>query len=264
MISTEAIHPGHGASSLEHLPPHLHLIISTRSVHPFPLARLRVSGRCLSCGQPICILVAGGDRRFLLPGGWGCALGQGSHSARSEAHGELGGGTATGGTVAARWPAERPDVLQSINGGQRSLVGILGRRCAGTVAGAGPAISLAYLFWSSWRAGSRGVSDQPVEETLAYTPGEPLSPRPSMSPTAGARERGMLVRAVAHARAAPVGHRRHRRESRNGTLESRGDTKMVMAWVGSAASSPGSPRASPLSLLHVGFRWVQWSRCCRR
>ncbi|MBV9257655.1 MAG: LuxR family transcriptional regulator, partial [Ktedonobacteraceae bacterium] len=46
MISNEAIHQGM-AFLLEHLPPHLHLIISTRNDPPLPLARLRVSGRLL-------------------------------------------------------------------------------------------------------------------------------------------------------------------------------------------------------------------------
>ena len=46
VISTEAIHQDM-AFLLEHLPPHLHLIISTRNDPPFPLPRLRVSDRLL-------------------------------------------------------------------------------------------------------------------------------------------------------------------------------------------------------------------------
>lgn len=46
VISTEAIHQGM-AFLLDHLPPRLHLIISTRSDPPLPLARLRASDRLL-------------------------------------------------------------------------------------------------------------------------------------------------------------------------------------------------------------------------
>lgn len=46
VISTEAIHQDM-AFLLEHLPPHLHLVISTRNDPPLPLARWRVSDRLL-------------------------------------------------------------------------------------------------------------------------------------------------------------------------------------------------------------------------
>lgn len=264
VISNEAIHQDM-AFLLEHLPPHLHLIISTRSDPPLPLARLRVSNRLLELRtadlrfsrEEIAVFFAqqtgialSAEEVALLEertAGWAAGL-QLVSLLLHDQHG-------------------RPDVLRSISGSQHALAEYLGQEVLAQV----PEQVQQFLLRTSILEQLEGglcevISDQPDgQETLTWlfqanlflTPldeshrwyryhqvfADVLRQRlqqnaamqiPTLHRRASLwyREQGMLVEAVAHARAAADWESIASIAEESGMeLMSRGETQMVMAWV---------------------------------
>ncbi len=124
VISTETIHRDM-AFLMEHLPPHLHLIISTRHDPPLPLARFRISNRLLA--------VRATDLRFSREE---IAVFFAQHTGITLSTEEIvlleerTEGWAAGLQLVALLlhdQQERPDILQSIHGSQHALAEYLGQ-----------------------------------------------------------------------------------------------------------------------------------------
>jgi LuxR family maltose regulon positive regulatory protein len=264
VIATESIHQDM-AFLLEHLPPHLHLIISTRNDPPLPLARLRVSNRLLELraddlhfsreeiaiffAQQVGITLSAEEATLLedRTSGWAAGL-------------QL---------VAALLHDQpnRSNILQSIHSSQRSLGEYLEQEILAHL----PEQTQQFLLRTSILEQLEGrlceaVSDQPDgEETLTQlfqmnlflTPldeshrwyryqqvfADVLRQRlqqhaaaqiPKLHRRASRwyREQGMLAEAVAHAHAASDWEGiAHLAEEFGVELMSRGETHTVMSWV---------------------------------
>jgi LuxR family maltose regulon positive regulatory protein len=286
-ISTETIHQDM-AFLLEHLPLHLHLIISTRHDPPLPFARLRVSARLLELRTA--------DLRFrreemaaFFARQAGIALSV-EEIALLE---EYTGGWAVGLQLVALLlhdQQEHPDIVQSIHSSQHSLVEYLGQEILAHL----PEQVQQFLLRTSILEQLEGklcetVSDQPGgEETLArlfqtnlfLTPldesyrwyryhqvfADLLRQRlqqnaatqiPELHRRASRwyREQGMLAEAVAHAHAGEDWESIAGIAEENGVeLMSRGETWLVMAWVALL------PRALVFSRLRLFLFdcWYRW------
>ena len=264
VIANEAIHQNM-AFLLEHLPPHLHLIISTRHDPPLPLARLRVSGRLLEL-QSADLRFSREEIAAFFARQTGIAL-SAQEIALLE---ERTAGWAVGLQLAALLLHDqlgRPDILQSINSSQHSLVEYLGQEILAQL----PEQVQQFLLHTSILEQLEGrlcevVSGQPDgEETLTrlFQMNLFLIPldefhhwyryhqifadvlRQRLQQSAAAqipelhrrasrwyREQGMLAEAVAHAHAAGDWESiAHLAEETGVELMSRGETRMVMAWV---------------------------------
>lgn len=264
VISTEAIHQNM-AFLIEQLPPHLHLIISTRHDPPLPLARLRVSDRLLELRTA--------DLRFSHEE---IAAFFAQHARITLSAEEIvlleerTEGWAAGLQLVALLlhdQQERPDILQSIHGSQRSLVEYLGQEILAHL----PGPVQQFLLRTSILEHLEGklceaVSGQPNgEETLArlFQANLFLAPldesrhwyryhqvftdvlRHHLRATEAAqipelhrraarwyREQGTLAEAVAHAHAAKDWESiANIAEEAGVELMSRGETQMVMSWV---------------------------------
>lgn len=264
VISAEAIHRDM-AFFLEHLPPHLHLIISTRHDPPLPLAHLRVSDRLLELQST--------DLRFS-PEEIAVFFNRRAGIALSDEEIALlekrTGGWAAGLQLVAlllRDQQEHPDVLQSIHSSQRSLAEYLGqevlahlpeqvqqfllstsileqlegRLCEAVSGQPSGEKTLAWLFqtnlfltpldeshrWYRYHQVFAEVLRQHLQQTAASQIPE-LHRRASL----WYREQGMLEEAVAHANAGGDLESIADIAEENGVeLISRGETRMVMAWV---------------------------------
>jgi LuxR family maltose regulon positive regulatory protein len=263
-ISTEAIHQDM-AFLLEHLPPHLHLIISTRSDPPLPLARLRVSDRLLE--------LRAADLRFsreeiavFFARQAGIAL-SAEEIALLE---ERTAGWAAGLQLVSLLLHDqhgRPDVLRSISGSQSAIAEYLGQEVLAQL----PEQVQQFLLRTSLLEQLEGrlcevVSDQPDGEatlTRLFQANLFLIPldesrrwyryhqvfadvlRQRLQQNAATqipelhrraslwyREQGMLAEAVAHARTAEDWESiASIAEEAGMEIMSRGETQMVMAWV---------------------------------
>lgn len=264
VISTEAIHQDM-AFLLEHLPPHLHLIISTRHDPPLPLPRLRVSARLLE--------LRADDLRFSreeIVVFFARQVGIALSAEEVVLLEERTSGWAAGLQLVALLlhnQQKRPDILQSINGSQRSLVEYLSQEILAQL----PEQVQQFLLRTSILEHLEGklcevVSNQSDgEETLTrlfqanlfLTPLDEshrwyryhqvfagvLRQRLQQDATAQIpelhrrasrwyREQGMLAEAVAHARSANDWESiANLAEEAGVELMSRGETRMVMTWV---------------------------------
>ena len=263
-ISTEAIHRDM-AFLLEHLPPHLHLVISTRHKPPLPLGRWRVSDRLIEL-QPADLRFSREEIAIFFARQAGITL-SAEEIALLEERTE---GWAAGLHLVALLlhdQQERPDILQSIHNSQRSLVEYLGQEILVHL----PEQVRQFLLRTSILEQLEGtlcevISGQPDgEETLTWlfqrnlflTPldeshhwyryhqvfadvlRQHLQQNAAMQipelhrrASYWYREQGMLAEAVAHARAANDWERIASIAEETGVeLMSRGETRMVMAWV---------------------------------
>jgi LuxR family transcriptional regulator, maltose regulon positive regulatory protein len=263
-ISTETIHQDM-AFLLEHLPPHLHLIISTRNDPPLPLPRLRVSARLLEL-RAADLSFSREEIAVFFARQAGIAL-SAEEVVLLE---ERTSGWAAGLQLVALLlhdQQKRPDILQSINGSQRSLVEYLSQEILAQL----PEQVQQFLLRTSILEQLGGklcevVSNQSDgEETLTWlfqanlflTPldeshrwyryhqvfADVLRQRLQQDATAQIpelhrrasrwyREQGMLAEAVAHARSANDWESiANLAEEAGVELMSRGETRMVMAWV---------------------------------
>ena len=287
VISAEAIHQDM-AFLLEHLPPHLHLIISTRSDPPLPLARLRVSGRLLEL-QAADLRFSREEIAVFFARQAGIVLSPKEIALLEE---RTAGWVAGLQLVALLLHDQRghPDILQSINGSQRSLVEYLGQEILAQL----PEQVQQFLLRTSILEQLEGrlcevVSDQADgEETLNrlfqanlfLTPldeshrwyryhqvfADVLRQRlqqnaatqiPELHRRASRwyREQGMLAEAVAHARSADDWESIASIAEEAGVeLMSRGETRMVMAWVALLPRSLIYSRLR-LFLFECWFRW---------
>jgi LuxR family transcriptional regulator, maltose regulon positive regulatory protein len=264
IISTEAIHQGM-AFLLEHLPPHLHLIISTRSDPPLPLARLRVSDRLLE--------LRAADLRFsreeiavFFARQAGTAL-SAEEIALLE---ERTAGWAAGLQLVAlllRDQQKHSDLLQSIRGSQHALAEYLGQEILTQLPEQVQQFLLRTSILEQLEDGlCEAVSDQPGgQETLTrffqanlfltpldeshrwyrYHPIFADMLRQRLQQNAAAqipelhrrafrwyRAQGMLTEAVAHARAAGDWESIASLAEETGVeIISRGEAQTVMAWV---------------------------------
>jgi ATP/maltotriose-dependent transcriptional regulator MalT len=264
VITTEAIHRDM-AFFMAQLPPHLHLIVSTRHDPPLPLARLRVSDRLLE--------LRAADLRFSREE---IAVFFDRHAGITLSAEEIilleerTEGWAAGLQLVALLlhdQQERPDILQSIHGSQHSLVEYLGQEILAHL----PESIQQFLLRTSILEDLEGtlceaVSGQPDgEKTLArlfqanlfLTPLDDLrrwyryhqifsdvlrhhlrttaaSQIPELHRRASCwyREQGMLAEAVAHAHAAEDWESiAHITEEAGVELMGRGETQVVMSWV---------------------------------
>lgn len=264
VISSEAIQRDM-AYLIEQLPPHLHLIISTRHDPPLPLARLRVSDRLLELRTA--------DLRFSHEE---IAVFFARHAGITLSSEEIVlleeriGGWAAGLQLVAlllRKQQGRPDILQSIHNSQNSLVEYLGQEVLVHL----PEHVQQFLLRTSILEHLEGklcevVSDQSDgEETLAWLFRanlflEPLDkshrwyryhqlfadvlqhhlraraageiPELHRRASRWYREQGMLAEAVAHAQVAEDWACIATIAEEAGVeLMSRGETRMVMSWV---------------------------------
>jgi LuxR family maltose regulon positive regulatory protein len=287
VISTQDIHRD-TAFLLEHLPPHLHLIISTRHDPPLRLARLRVSDRLLELRTA--------DLRFSREEIAVFFARQAEIALSAEEIAlleERTGGWAAGLQLVAillHDQQERPDILQSINSSQRSLVEYLGQEILVHL----PEQVQQFLLRTSILEQLEGklcevVSGQPDgEETLAWlfqanlflTPLDELHrwyryhqvfaevlrqhlqqnaatqiPELHRRATRWYREQGMLAEAVTHAHAAEDWESIAIITEETGVeLMSRGETRMVMAWVTMMPRSLVFSRLR-LFLFDCWYRW---------
>lgn len=287
VISTQAIHQGM-AFLLEHLPPHLHLIISTRSDPPLPLARLRVSDRLLE--------LRASDLRFsreeiavFFARQAGIAL-SAEEIALLE---ERTAGWAAGLQLVAPLLHDqrgRPDVLRSISGSQSAIAEYLGQEVLAHL----PERVQQFLLRTSILEQLEGrlcevVSDQAAGEgiltwlfqaNLFLTPldeshrwyryhqvfADMLRQRleqqhaaqiPELHRRASRwyREQGVLAEAVAHAHCAEDWESIATIAEESGMeLMSRGETQMVMAWV-ALLPRPLVFSRLRLFLFECWFRW---------
>ncbi|HEY1350888.1 MAG TPA: LuxR C-terminal-related transcriptional regulator [Ktedonobacteraceae bacterium] len=287
MISTETIHQGI-AFLVEHLPPHLHLIISTRHDPPLPLARLRVSDRLLE--------LRAADLRFSSEEVAAFFVRHAGITLSTEELillEERTEGWAAGLQLVALLLHDqqgRPDILQSIHSSQRSLVEYLGHEvlahlpepvqqfllrtsileylegklCEVVSGQSDGEKTLAWLFQAN-------LFLAPLDETRRWYRYHQVFAdvlRHHLRTTAAAqipelhhrasgwyRAQGMLAEAVAHACAAEdwvsiadiV-------EEAGVELMSRGETRMVMAWVDLLPRSLVFSRLR-LFLFDCWYRW---------
>ena len=122
LIDTGSIHDGM-AFLLGHLPPQLHVVITSRSDPPLPLARLRARGRWPSCGPPTC----GSPPRSRRPcgGGLGLDLPERRVAALAEPDRGVGGGPAAYRPLAAGTPGPRSAFLVVFAGTHRYVLDYL-------------------------------------------------------------------------------------------------------------------------------------------
>ncbi|HEU5227206.1 MAG TPA: LuxR C-terminal-related transcriptional regulator [Ktedonobacteraceae bacterium] len=286
VISTEAIHRDM-AFLIEHLPPHLHLIISTRHDPPLPLARFRVSNRLLE--------LRAADLRFSREE---IAVFFARHAGITLSTEEIvlleerTEGWAAGLQLVALLlhdQQERPDILQSIHGSQHALAEYLGQeilahlpepvqhfllrtsileqlegKLCEVVSGLADGEEiLAWLFqanlfltpldesrrWYRYHQIFADVLRHQLRMTAAHIP--ELHRRASR----WYRAQGMLADAVAHAHAAEDWEGIASIAEEAGVeLMSRGETWMVMSWVSLLPRSLVFSRLR-LFLFDCWYRW---------